>query len=41
MTFIVNLDALEDQSDITADDNGSYDNGFGRPLHAFVDVCRK
>ena len=38
MSFIINLDALDEQADVTADDNGSYKNGFGRPFHVFVDV---
>ncbi|XP_066921303.1 uncharacterized protein [Clytia hemisphaerica] len=31
MSFIVNLNALKMQSDISADDNGSYMNGYSRP----------
>ena len=35
---IVNLDVLSDQSDITADDNGVYFNGFGRVMHVYLNV---
>ena len=41
MAFIVNLDALSDQSDITADDNGVYFNGFGRVMHVYSNVDEK
>ena len=41
MTFIVNLDALSDQSKITADDNGAYFNGFGRVIHVYSNVDEK
>ena len=41
MAFIVNLDALSDQSDITADDNGAYFNGFGRVIHVYSNVDEK
>ena len=41
MAFIVNLDALSDQSDITAGDNGVYFNGFGRVMHVYSNVDEK
>ena len=41
MAFIVNLDALSDQSDITADDNGVYFNGFGRVMRVYSNVDEK
>ena len=41
MAFIVNLDALSDQSDITADDNGGYFNGFGRVMRVYSNVDEK
>ena len=41
MAFIVNLDALSDQSEITADDNGVYFNGFGRVRHVYLNVDEK
>ena len=41
MAFIVNLDALSDQSDITADDNGIYFNGFEKVMHVYSNVDEK
>ena len=39
--FIVNLDILSDQIDITADDNGVYFNSFGRVMHVYSNVDEK
>ena len=41
MAFIVNLDALSYQSDITADDNGVYFNGFEKVMHVYSNVDEK
>eukprot|EP00112_Aurelia_sp_Birch-Aquarium-sp1_P023352 Seg6924.1 transcript_id=Seg6924.1/GoldUCD/mRNA.D3Y31 product="Serine/threonine-protein kinase EDR1" protein_id=Seg6924.1/GoldUCD/D3Y31 len=35
LAFIVNLNALSSQGDITADDNGSYKSGQGRPNYIY------
>ena len=35
MVFIVNLDALSDQSDITAEANSVCFDGFGRVMHVY------
>ena len=39
--FIVNLDILSDQSDITADDNVVYFNSFGGVMHVYSNVDEK
>ena len=41
MAFIVYLDVLCEQSDITAGDNSVYFNGFGRFMHAYSKVDEK
>ena len=41
MAFIVNLGALSNQSDITAEDNSVYFNGFGRVMRVYSNVDEK